>query len=227
MIDLSIVYPAYNEEDNLPTLLNSTMQVLQDSDINFELIVVNDGSSDKTQNILNRFKETYPKIIRIIEHEHNLGYGQSLKDGFLAANGQYVFYTDSDLQFDLNEIKKFYALKHEKTLIIGYRLDRQDAPLRIFMAKGYRFLINLLFSLGVKDIDCAFKLFPKNLFQNISIESKKFLIDAEILIKAKKQGYAIHELGVKHFARQHGQSTVKWFHILLTLKEMFKLKLTL
>lgn len=224
MLDLSIVYPAYNEADNLPALLNKTLETLKQLDISYEIIVVNDGSKDQTQDILSRFKLTYPDIFHIITHEKNIGYGQSLKDGFLAANGTYVFYTDSDLQFDLNELLDFYALRDPKTLVIGYRQHRQDPPLRLFLAKGYRQLIKLFFSLNVKDIDCAFKLFPKSLFQTIEIVSKQFLIDAEILIKAKKNNYSFIERPVKHYSRLHGNSSIQWFHILFTLKEMFYLK---
>lgn len=220
-MNLSIVFPAYNEEENIGPALEKALHYLQKHQ--GQVIVVNDGSKDHTQNIIDTFVQKYPGKVRSILHPTNKGYGATLRDGFLANTTDWVFYTDSDLQFEIDEIDLLLPFTTNADLVIGYRKNRQDPKLRIFLAWGYNRLIRLVFGLKVRDIDCAFKLFRKEVFQKISIESNRFLVDAEMLIKSKRAGLKIAEVGVTHKLRERGQSTVKWYDILRTLKELGQL----
>ncbi len=155
MAPLSIVYPAYNEEHNIQKAIEEALRVI-DRHGGGEVIVVNDGSKDQTSQIVNKLMKARPSQVRMITHELNLGYGATLRDGFLAAKGPLVFYTDSDLQFIIDEIDLLLPHANNHDLVIGHRKNRQDNKLRIFLAGGYNRLIRLVFGLKVKDIDCAF-----------------------------------------------------------------------
>jgi glycosyltransferase involved in cell wall biosynthesis len=213
---LSIVFPAYNEELNIESSVARALDYLKGKE--GEVIVVNDGSSDRTAEILERLARENPGRVRLIHHEFNQGYAPALRDGFLAAKSDWIFYTDADNQFVLGEIDRLIAIREGADLAIGYRADRQDPALRKFAAATYNRMVRLAFGLkGVSDIDCAFKLFRREVFDRIRIESKHFLIDAEILIKAHRLGMVIRETPVTHLPRKLGTSTVKLKHVLNTL----------
>jgi glycosyltransferase involved in cell wall biosynthesis len=219
---LSIVFPAYNEELNVESSVARALEYLKGKE--GEVIVVNDGSSDRTAEILERLAREHPGRVRPIHHELNQGYAPTLRDGFLAAKSDWVFYTDADNQFVLGEIDRLIAIREGADLAIGYRADRQDPPLRKFAAATYNRMVRLAFGLkGVSDIDCAFKLFRREVFERIRIESKHFLVDAEILIKAHRLGMVIRETPVTHLPRKLGSSTVKPKHVLTTLTGLIAL----
>ncbi|MFH1017559.1 MAG: glycosyltransferase family 2 protein [Pseudomonadota bacterium] len=213
---LSIVFPAYNEELNVENSVHQALAYLKDKE--GEVIVVNDGSTDRTAELLEGLVRRFPGRVRAIHHAQNRGYAPTLRDGFLAAKGDWVFYTDADNQFVLGEIDRLTALSEGADLVIGYRADRQDPAFRKFTARIYNSMVHFVFGLrGVRDIDCAFKLFRRSVFNRIQIESRHFLIDAEILIKAQRLGMVIRETAVTHLPRKSGRSTVKPKHVLLTL----------
>ena len=215
---LTIVYPAYNEEQNIALALDEAIQFLQNK--KGEIIVVNDGSRDRTAEIVQSYQANYPNLIRLINHQKNQGYGATLRDGFLASNTELVFYTDSDLQFDISEMELLLSEIDQYDMVIGHRLNRQDPKIRLFLAWGFRVLIGLVFGTKFRDIDCAFKLFKREIFNQLEINSDRFLVDAEILVKASKLKYSIKQIGVHHKPRNAGQSTVRWFDIIRTLTEL-------
>ena len=219
---LVIIIPAYNEELNIESSVMKALAYLGDKE--GEVIVVNDGSLDRTGKIIDRLASEHPGRVRAIHHAKNEGYAPALRDGFLTARCDWIFYTDADNQFVLKEIDKLTALSEGADLVIGYRADRRDPPFRKFAARVYNAMVRFAFGLrGVSDIDCAFKLFRRNVFDRIRIESKYFLIDAEILIKAHRLGMVIRETPVSHLPRKLGASTVKPKHVLTTLLGLAKL----
>lgn len=221
---ISIILPALNEENNIGLAIREIIDYLSGYDIDYEIIVVNDGSKDSTGLIADEIAKTNSKI-KIINHEVNGGYGKSLKDGFDKGKFSLVFFTDSDRQFDIKSLSIMLPLMQTGVvdLLIGYRLKRKDPFIRRFLSWGFNTLAGFLFDLNVKDIDCAFKIFKKEIFSKIEIESKNFLINTEILAKARYFGYNILEVGVEHFPRTAGQSTISIKYIPLTLFELFRI----
>jgi glycosyltransferase involved in cell wall biosynthesis len=224
---ISCVFPAYNEETNIENAVKQAIKAFTDLNIDYEIIVVDDGSKDRTAEITSNIAKEN-KNIRLIKHPCNLGYADALRTGFKSAKKKYVFYTDADNQFDLKDIGKALPLIRNADMVIGYRVKRADNIIRKIGSRGYNFLASKLLHLNVKDIDCAFKLFRSEVFNKIEIETKAWLVDTEILAKAKKHNMIIKEIGVKHLPRKKGNVTVKpgdiikSFKGLINLKEMLK-----
>ena len=222
-MSISVVLPAYNEEDNIYESVIKSVNFLQQIAHNFEVIVVNDGSTDQTLDSFKKAQTLFPNHIKIINHPKNLGYGAALRNGFLTAKGDYIFYTDSDNQFDIRELRDF--LPHMKThdMVVGFRIYRYDTVLRCLLSWIYNRLISILFKINIRDVDCAFKLFKKEIFNHLIIQSNNFFVDAEIVGKARKLGFSIYQRGVRHYPRLHGTTTVRPSDIPRTLREMAKL----
>jgi len=187
----------------------------------YEIIIIEDGSPDKTGEVADALAEKYEKV-RVIHHEKNMGYGATLKDGFINAKLDYVFYTDGDNQFDLNELKKFVALLPYTDIVVGYRKHKQYSLYRKFTSLCYNYLLKLVFDIHYWDIDCAFKLFKTELFRKIKIDSVDAFIDAEIMLKANLLDYNVTEVGVMHLPRVDGISTGARPSVIIgTIKEVF------
>lgn len=218
---ISAVLPAYNEEENIETATTRMAEVLRALDLrDWEVIVVNDGSVDQTGEIADRLASADPEHIRVIHHRPNRGYAEALKSGFTSARHQLIFYTDSDNQFDVRELQHLLPLIEEADIVCGFRIYRFDPLTRLVLSWGYNLLVRMLFGIGVRDIDCAFKLFRREVFERVTIESKKFFVDAEILAKARHLRMRLVEIGVRHYPRPAGRSTVRASHIFSTLKEI-------
>lgn len=221
---LSVVLPAFNEEKNIKGAIEDALSYLKTIGDEWEIIVINDGSEDKTGLIAEKFGQRKPRI-KVIHHLQNEGYGRSLKDGFSASRFDHIFFTDSDRQFDLKALDVMLPLAKTGVvdLVIGYRVKRQDPFLRKFLSWGYNSLVGLLFNLSLKDIDCAFKIFKKSVFEKIKIESTNFFVNTEILAKAKFFNFKILEVSVPHFPRRAGKSSISPKFIPLTLKELWRI----
>ena len=221
---ISITLPAYNEAENIEALSEEIMGYCEGRKIPYEIIIVNDGSADATGKIAEGLA-TKHKTVSVIHHSPNQGYGRSLLDGFKASKYEYLFFTDSDRQFKISSLDEFihHVREGNVDMVIGYRIDRQDPFMRKFLSGCFNLLIRIIFGLKVKDIDCAFKLFKKKSFESLGIQSGDFLFNAEMLAKARIKNYSIREVGVRHYPRAGGTSTVSPKHIVLTLTCLFAL----
>jgi len=221
---ISITLPALNEVQNIEALAEEIIRYFEGKNIPYEIIIVNDGSSDGTGQCADALTSKY-KNISVIHHTINKGYGRSLKDGFHASRYGYPFFTDADRQFKINSLDKFlpYVREGNADMVIGFRIDRKDAFSRVFLSWCFNKLICTVFSLKYKDIDCAFKLFKKEAFERLDIKSDDFLFNTELLAKAHLKKLSIVQLGVEHHPRTQGKSTVSYKHIFLTLKRLFSL----
>ncbi|MBT6226089.1 MAG: glycosyltransferase family 2 protein [Candidatus Scalindua sp.] len=222
---ISIILPALNEEGNIEAAVNDIQSYFNSREEKYEIIVINDGSTDSTGEIAERLAKKNGSV-RAIHHSINKGYGSALKEGFKSSKYKYVFFTDSDRQFDIKGLDILLPLIKTDAveIIIGYRLKRKDPFLRRFLSWGYNSLVGCLFDLNVKDIDCAFKVFRKDIFSNIKIESKNFFVNTEILAKARHFGFNVLEVGVPHFPRTAGKTTVSFKHIPMTLIELYRIR---
>ena len=183
------------------------------------MIIDDDGSYDGTGEVSEGLVCRHPRV-RLIHHKENRGYGVALKTGFTSAKNDCIFYTDGDNQFDVRELKKFVALIGLSDLVIGFRTRKRYTLYRNITSFTYNLVLQTLFYLQYRDVDCAFKLVPKSLIDEISIESTRFFVDAELLIKAQQLSYSVTEIGVNHYYREAGLTTVKPKLILSTIREM-------
>lgn len=225
--ELSVFYPIYNEEKNIRNTVNKTIPVLKKIAKNWEIILVNDGSKDNTAKVLEEIKKEYPKQISIITHNPNRGYGGALKSGLYNSKYQWIAFTDSDGQFDFAEITNLIKKQQETNadLVAGYYIARQVSKMAILTSKIWELIIFILFGLKVTDIDCAFKLINKKIIDTIpKLESKNgAFISSEFLIKTKRAGFKIVEIGVHHYPRTEGKATGRKLKVIInSFLDLFK-----
>ncbi len=224
LLSLTMFFPCYNEEANVERVTRQAVEVCQSLTTDYEVIIVNDGSKDRTGEIADRLVRELPNV-RAVHNCPNLGYGGALQSGYRAATKQWVFYTDGDGQFDMHEIAKLLMLRGENIIVSAYRMDRKDPLIRKINAWCWCTLVNVMFGMRVRDVDCAFKLFPARLFKQIEMRSMGALIDTEVLAKAVRLGYSIRQVGVHHYPRLAGQQTGANFKVILrAFRELFKLR---
>lgn len=221
-LSLSVFFPAYNEEENIAATVQQADTILKKITPTYEIIVVNDGSKDNTGTIADGLAKKN-KHVRVIHHNPNQGYGAAVWTGIQSAQYDYVFFTDADLQFDLKELTKLLQYVPEYQVVIGYRAKRRDPFMRLLNAKGWNLLNRLLFGLKVRDIDCAFKLFDRRVFNDIPLKSRGAMLSAEMLIRLSRKGIPFKEVAVTHLPRIQGSPTgAKPSVIMLAFKELFQ-----
>jgi glycosyltransferase involved in cell wall biosynthesis len=208
-LSISAVLPAFNEEAIIERTVTHVAGVLDGLTEDFEVIVANDGSRDRTGAILADLQQRQPEMhLRVVTHERNCGYGAALASGFDAARKELIFLTDGDKQFDVGELRAFLPEMDPRTdLVIGWRQHRADPPMRKLNALGWKMLVNLLFGYTARDVDCAFKLFRRRVWQSVTVHARGATFSAEFLIKARRLGFHVKELPVSHFPRTAGSPT--------------------
>lgn len=204
---ISAFFPAYNEEANVPAMVERLREVLPRVADDYEIIVVNDGSHDRTAEVADGLAADDPQHVRVVHHAQNRGYGGALKSGFAASRKTYVFFTDGDGQFDVGEIPALLPYVPEHDVVIGYRIDRAEGGLRRLNAGAWNLLVRRLFGIPSRDVDCAFKLFDRRVFDVVHPEAEGAMISTEVLARAVRAGFRITEVGVHHFPRRHGTPT--------------------
>ncbi len=204
---LSLVLPAYNEEANLETVVKETLKEIPKSFEEFEIIIVDDGSRDKTGEIADRLGKENPKLIRVIHHNPNRGYGAALTTGFNAATGDYLMFMDSDQQFKAEDIRLLASYVPKADIIAGYRKKRNDPFYRFLIGYTFNTVVTVLFGIHLRDIDCGFKIFKADVLKNMELSSPGALINTEIHAKAQRQGRSIIEVGVNHYPRLVGEQS--------------------
>ncbi len=205
---LSVFFPLYNEEANVEKLVAESLKVFPKVAEKFEIVLVNDGSKDKTREIAKKLEAKYPSV-RLVS-QRNKGYGGAVKRGFKEAKYDWVFFSDGDLQFDLNEITKFIPFAKNNDLVIGYRKVRAEGFKRKLLADTLKVWnrIFLGFPRSIRDIDCAFKLIRKEVIVAASpLVSDGAMVTTEFLLKSYRNGYKFKQIGVNHYKRQFGSST--------------------
>jgi glycosyltransferase involved in cell wall biosynthesis len=223
-VSITVFFPCYNEQGNVARVVNRAREVLDDFLGDYEIIVVDDGSSDNTGRIADNLASLYAAV-HVIHHKRNLGYGAALQSGFKAATKDLVFYTDGDGQFDIGEMPALLPLMADYDIVSCYRINRRDNLIRRINGWLWTRFTGLLFSLQIRDIDCAFKLYKREVFDGITMDSTGALIDTEILARATRKGFQIAQKGVHHFPRTTGQQTGADLRVVLhAFKELFELR---
>ena len=222
-LSLSVFFPSHNEVDNIGPLVSKTVEVLDPLIADYEILIIDDGSTDGTPELADRLAERFPSV-RAIHHDVNRGYGGAVKTGIASAAKDWIFFTDGDAQFDIGEIEKFLPHTDEFDTIVGYRMDRQDPIHRKLFAFCWGTLIRLLFGFRVRDLDCAFKLFRRRFFDGVTLRAEGAVITVEIFATMVKENARIKQVGVHHYPRTAGeQSGGSPKVILRAFHELFKL----
>ena len=206
-VGLSVFFPAYNDSGTIASLVIRAVQVAAELTPDFEVIVINDGSSDATPQILDELAAIYPGIVRIVHHQRNRGYGGALRSGFATATKDLVFYTDGDAQYDPAEMADLWAhMAPEVDWVNGYKISRSDPAHRIVIGRVYHHVVKLLFGFTVRDVDCDFRLIRRRVFEVVRLEKDSGVICLEMMKKIQDAGFRIAEVPVHHYHRAYGRS---------------------
>lgn len=206
MLSLSIILPAYNEEANVENAVNEVSTVARNLGIDHEIVLVNDGSTDRTGEIGRALEQRIPNL-RLVEHYPNRGYGGALKAGFAAASNELIAFFPADKQFEFSEVERLLKHINEADIVCGYRASRRDNIIRKLNAFGWKLIVRSLFGYLCRDIDCGFKLFRRKLLSSVSMASDGAMIDTELLAGARARGFNIVEEPLTHLPRMAGEAT--------------------
>jgi glycosyltransferase involved in cell wall biosynthesis len=203
---LSVFFPAYNDSGTIASLVISALRTARTLTPDFEIIIVNDGSADGTADIADELARTYPEV-RVVHHDRNRGYGGALRTGFETASRELVFYTDGDAQYDPAEMVVLWeAFDENVDLVNGYKISRSDPLHRIVIGRIYHHTVKMLFGLGVRDVDCDFRLMRRSIFERVMLEKNSGVICLEMMKKIQDAGFRIAEVPVHHYHRAYGRS---------------------
>lgn len=229
---LSIFFPMWNEEQYLQRALNAAQELCNDLiDLkmieDYELVIVDDASTDSTPQLAD-VAAAKDKHIKVVHHPVNRKLGGSIKSGFAASSGDVILYTDADLPFDMREVQNAMRLmrQYEADIVSAYRFDRTgEGYVRVVYSMFYNLMVRVLFGVRFRDINFAFKLCRKSVFDQITLESEGSFIDAELIVSAKKRGLSVVQFGVDYFPRTRGVSTLSSPSVIIKiLREAFRLR---
>ncbi|MBI5116808.1 glycosyltransferase family 2 protein [Candidatus Poribacteria bacterium] len=204
---ISVVMPAYNEKDNIERAVESALKVLKDASDDFEIVVVDDASTDGTGAMLDRMAASIPAL-KVVHHDRNRKFGKTIRDGFAVASKELVFITDSDNPIDMEDMKKAIPLMKEYDFVSGSRLTREPSVKRIVYTAIYNFMIRTVFRLNVRDVNFSYKMVKRELLRKLDLRSEGSFIDAEMLLEAKRRGARIKEIDIMYYPRALGESTL-------------------
>jgi glycosyltransferase involved in cell wall biosynthesis len=203
---LSLVLPAFNEEDNIEIVVRQALEVLPAFTTDFEIIVVNDGSKDATAAIIDRLS-TEDSRVKPVHHRVNQGYGGAVKTGFRSSTCDYVMFMDADRQFDIADIRLLSPFVPLFDIVAGFRMERSDPIHRRINAEIFNLAVRILFDVHIRDLDCAFKIFRGDLIRSLELTSEGALLNAETMAKLRRQGATMVQVGVPHYPRVAGHAT--------------------
>lgn len=205
---ISFFCPAYNDEQNLPILIPKVVRILKSVASEFEVVIIDDASPDNTGKVAEGLAKKYHPFIKVIHHAKNRGYGGALRSGFENANRyDYVFYTDGDNQYDVDELKKMCEYIPVYDAVLGYREKRSLIFTRDLQSRLYNYLIQLLFHIDIKDVGCAMRIIKKELVTQMSFSSTSVFVQVEVILGLKKQQAKIKQLPVTHYSRMYGKAS--------------------
>jgi glycosyltransferase involved in cell wall biosynthesis len=224
---LTFFFPAYNEAENIERTVAQALADIAPLVSSLEVLAIDDGSTDRTPEMADALAAADSRV-RVV-HQANRGYGGALKAGFANARGALIAFSDGDLQFDLAELKRLLDRLADGSrpvdAVIGYRIKRRDPVHRLFIAKTYNLIVSVLFGLRVRDIDCAMKVFRREVFDGLRLDAEGPFLSAELLIKLDARGVRMDQVGVTHYPRTAGQNTGASFRkILRTFGDIFRLR---
>jgi glycosyltransferase involved in cell wall biosynthesis len=224
---LTFFFPAHNEQENIARTVELALSQIGPLVPSIEVLAIDDGSTDQTPALADALAAADPRVR--VHHQPNRGYGGAIKAGFEEARGELICFSDGDLQFDLREMSRLLErLADERKpvdAVIGFRIKRRDPFHRIFIAKTYNAIVSVAFGLRVRDIDCAMKLFRREVFDGLPLDAEGPFLSAELLIKLRARGVRMAQVGVNHFPRAAGTNTgASFMKILRTFRDLAGLR---
>jgi len=224
-LSISVFFPCYNDSHTIGGLIDDAVNTVRNLTDRFEVIVVEDGSSDGSQEVLKSLEKKYPQVFRPVYHPKNRGYGGALKSGFKKARYDLVFYTDGDGQYDVRELPLLFSLMtKDVNFVNGIKMERQDFAYRVIMGNFYALLMRWAFLLPIYDVDCDFRLIRRSLVKKLKLKSNSGSICVELVKKAQKAGAKFRQVSVHHYPRKHGSSQFFNFnHLFMTFSELVPL----
>ena len=211
---LSLCLPCYNESGVIREVLDGACAVLPEFLEEFEIVVVDDGSSDDTAELVRQYSAEVDSRVCLVQREQNGGYGAAVTSGLRAAHGEWVCFTDGDGQFNFLDMPQLLVDAHSHDMVVGYRYNRADHVLRKFNAQGWKWVVRSLLGVNIKDLDCAFKLMPRRVIERLHLESEGACISAEIMAQCQRGGVTIAQRPVNHFPRSVGKATGANFQVI-------------
>ncbi|MBI2907684.1 MAG: glycosyltransferase family 2 protein [Chloroflexi bacterium] len=203
---ISAFFPAYNDGGTIASMVISADTTLRELTDDYEIIVVNDGSSDYTKDILDELEKRFDHV-KVVHHPQNRGYGGALRTGFATASKELIFYTDGDAQYDARELKLLVPLMNDGVALVnGYKIERSDPLHRIIIGRLYQWGVKKMFRLKLKDVDCDFRLMRRHVFDKVKLEGNSGVICVELMAKVQGAGFRMAEVPVHHFHRAYGKS---------------------
>lgn len=205
---ISFFCPAYKDENSLKILIPKAVSILEKLSSKFEILIVEDGSPDKTAQIADMLALKFKPFVKVVHHKKNKGYGAALRAGFKKVKPyDFIFYTDGDSQYNVGEIKKFIPYINDYDAVIGYRKERKLSFLRRVQTIVFNFIVNILFDIKINDINCSMKIVRSRALKSINLVSDSAFIDAELLIKLNRRGFRVKQIPVTHYDRIFGKGS--------------------
>ncbi|OGG51104.1 hypothetical protein A2763_02065 [Candidatus Kaiserbacteria bacterium RIFCSPHIGHO2_01_FULL_54_36] len=221
---VSFFCPAYHDEKNLPVLIPRVHAFLSEIANEFEILIIEDGSPDKTGEVADGFAVQY-KEVRVIHHPKNLGYGATIRDGFLHSHFEYVMYTDGDNQYDVREFAAALLLLQEADVVTGFVREKAASGRRKVQSVLFNAFVCILFLFPIRDVNCSMKIYKRKVLDAITIKGTSAFIDAEMLIRARRAGFRIAQFPVTHFHRQAGLASGSKLSVVVpTIIDMLKFR---
>jgi glycosyltransferase involved in cell wall biosynthesis len=218
--DVSVIFPAFNEEGNIRCTVETLIPVLPKVAMKWKIIVVDDGSSDATALVCDELKVQFPEV-EVIRHGQKRGYGAALKSGIMSAKYDLIFFSDSDGQFDFRDLEQLIFWSEDYDIVAGYRAKRQNPLCRRINALGWNVLVRQVLGIKIRDIDCAFKVFRRSVFDHVQIRCVGAMVNTEILAQATQLGMRVREVKVSYFPRRQGKQSGANVHVIIkTFREL-------
>ncbi|MBJ7614270.1 MAG: glycosyltransferase [Candidatus Dormibacteraeota bacterium] len=204
---LSVVMPAHNEADNIEAAVDNALEAASRVAARFEVVVVDDGSTDGTPEIVESLAAVYGDAVRLVRNDSNLGYGPTVRRAWSVARMEWLLFSDSDRQFDLREVGGLVPLTDDATIVAGWRKHRQDPVLRRVNSRIFNVATRLFFGTRLRDIDCAFKLMRTSALRQLELTANSAMVNAELIYQARQHGLPVAQVPVTHYARKFGKAS--------------------
>lgn len=226
--NISFFYPVYRDENTIVPITRRAMQVLSDVANEFEIVIVDDGSPDRSGAIADDLARQFPQV-SVVHHPVNQGYGKAIRTGFATASRyEWICFTDGDFQYDPAELYQIVKRLPSYDVIIGFRLRKVYGPLRKLMSAALNTTVSRVFGTRYRDITCGFKMLRRCVLDEIELESESGFVGAELLLRASMKGFRVGEIAISMYEREFGDSAaISFRNISSTLKDILRVRAAL